>query len=413
MASTQVEEKTNKFEDFLIILIKYKRIIIINILIVTVAAIIISLLIENRYKSVASFISPKKKSGLFGDVTGFSSTIKDLSRTLGGKLGTVTDEAYNYLVILQSRTASEKIIEKFNLRQVYDIDKDKPFENVLSELENNVSFNIEDEGNILISVIDKSPVRAANMANFYIDILNEISTQLSVTEARSNRKFIEKRFNQVKVDITNIEDSLENFSKKYNVLEMKEQMKAAITVAAELQAQVEVAKIETELLKNNLGENNPLVLQSELKVEELNKRLMSMKLGEDKNLKSSLNLFIPFEKVPETGIKYLRLMRDFEIQNKLLEFLYPIYEQAKIEEQKNTPVVLVVDKAVPPQKKDSPKRTIIVLLAVLLSFFFSIGYVLIKESYSNLQDDETRYKKIKNGIIEPLKSSFRFRKSTR
>jgi uncharacterized protein involved in exopolysaccharide biosynthesis len=413
MSSTQIEEKTNKFEDFLIILIKYKRIIIINILLVTVAAVIISLLMENRYKSVASFISPKKKGGLFGDVTGFSSTIKDLSRTLGGKLGTVTDEAYNYLVILQSRTASEKVIEKFNLRQVYDIDKDKPFENVLSELENNVSFNIEDEGNILISVIDKSPVRAANIANFYIDILNEISTQLSVTEARSNRKFIEKRFNQVKADIANIEDSLEKFSKKYNVLEMKEQMKAAITVAAELQAQVEVAKIETELLNNNLGENNPLVLQSELKVEELNKRLMSMKLGGDKNLKSSLNLFIPFEKVPETGIKYLRLMRDFEIQNKLLEFLYPIYEQAKIEEQKNIPVVLVVDKAVPPQKKDSPKRTIIVFLAVLLSFFFSIGYVLIKESYSNLQDDEKRYKKIKNGIIEPLKSFFKFRKSTR
>ena len=67
---------------------------------------------------------------------------------------------------------------------------------------------------------------------------------------------------------------------------------------------------------------------------------------------------------------YVRLMRDYEIQNKLLEFIYPIYEQARIEEQKDMPVVLVVDTAIPPQKKSSPKRVLIVIGAFLISFFF-------------------------------------------
>lgn len=88
---------------------------------------------------------------------------------------------------------------------------------------------------------------------------------------------------------------------------------------------------------------------------------MTLKFGENKNLKSSLNLFIPFEKIPETGVAYVRLMRDYEyLENKLLEFLYPIYEQARIEEQKDIPVVLVVDKAIAPQKKSAPKRALIV-----------------------------------------------------
>ena len=410
MAQIQGNEKSNKLEDLLIILVKYRRLIFLNVLIVTIAAIIISLLLPLKYTAKASFISPKKKGGLFGDITGFSSTIKDLSRTLGGRLGAVSDEAYNYLVLLQSRTASERIIDHFNLREVYEISENKPFEDVIKELESNVDFNIEDEGNIVVSVTDKIPGRASDMANYYVLILNDLSTELGTTESRNNREFIEKRFNEVKVDIANIEDSLKIFSQQFNVLEMEEQMKAAITVAAELNAKVELAKIERDILKSNYGTENPMVQQAELNVQELSKRLVSLRFGEDKNLKSSLNLFIPFEKVPETGIKYIRLMREFEIQNKLLEFIYPIYEQAKIEEQKDIPVVLVVDEAIPPEKKSSPKRSLIVIGAFLLSFFFSTGFVLIKESYALLQSDEERYKKVKNGIVDPLKTIFKFGK---
>ena len=400
----------NHFEDFLIILVKYRKSIILNVFVVTLAAIILSIFIHNRYTAVSSFISPKQKGGLFGQLaSGFSSTIQSLSRTLGGRLGNVSEEAYSYLAILKSRSASESVINKFNLREVYEIDKKKPYEDVIKELEDNVDFHIQDEGNITVAVTDKSPERAAEMANYYVNILDDISTKLGVTEAHSNREFIEKRFNQLQVDIVNVEDSLESFSKEYNVLEMKEQMKAEITAAAELTAQMEVAKIERDLLKNNYGSNSPLVQQADYKVNEFDKRLAAMKFGSDKNLKSSLNLFIPFEKIPETGVKYIRLTREYEIQTKLLEFIYPIYEQAKIQEQEDIPAVLVVDKAIPPEKKSSPKRSLIVLAAFLISFLFSVGYALLKESYSSLKEDESRYRKIQNGIVRPLKATLKLK----
>ncbi|MEP0862082.1 MAG: hypothetical protein HRF52_11655 [Ignavibacterium sp.] len=396
-------EKSNRFEDLLIIILKYKRIIILNVTIVTIAAIIISLILPNKYTAQASFIAPKKKGGLFGDIAGFSSTISNISKVLGGRLGTVTEDAYNYLVILQSRTAALRVIEKFDLRNVYEIDADKPIEDILDELDNNVKFNVEDEGNIVISVTDKSPKRASDIANFYVQILNEMSIDLAVKEAKNNREFIEKRFFEIQDTIKFLEDSLKKFSKNFNVLELQEQVKGAITVAAQLKAEVELAKMERDLLKNNLGESHPLVLQADLKLKDLNKRLSTMKFGEDSNLKSSINFFIPFEKIPETGVLYLRLMRDYEIQNKLLEFIYPIYEQAKIEEQKNIPVVVVVDQAIPPEKKSSPKRTLIVVASLLMSFFISTGYVLIKNSFDQIKNDEDRYNKIKIGILDHFK----------
>lgn len=410
MKSNLNNEKSKKLEDFLVILVKYRKSIFINVLVVTISAVIVSLILEVKYTSVASIIPPKRSEGIFGDIAGFSSTIKDISRTLGGRLGNVSEEAYNYLVILQSRSASEKVINKFNLREVYEIDDDDPFEDVVGELEDNVDFTVEDEGNILISVTDTDSVRAADMANYYVEILNEINTTLSIREARSNREYIEKRFVQLQSDIAEIEDSLKKFSQEYNVLEMEEQYKAAITVAAELKAQTEFAKIERDLLKKNLSDDNPLVQQANLKVEELNKRLTEMKFGENKDLESSLNLFVPFKDIPKAGIQYLRLMRDYEIQNKLLEFIYPVYEQAKIEEQKNIPAVLVLDKALPPEKKSSPKRSIIVLSAFLLSFLFSVGYAIFKNSYETIQQDEIRYARIKNDIINPLRTFFKFSK---
>jgi len=410
MANSPVQVKSKRLEDLLIVIVKFRKLIFINVLLVTIATVIISLLIPNKYTATTSFISPKKKGGLFGDIAGFSNTIKDLSRTLGGRLGTVSDEAYNFLVILQSRTASEKVIKKFNLREVYEIDEDKPYEYVLKALSNYVDFNIEDEGNIVISVTDKIPERAAEMANYYVQILNEISTELNVTESRNNREFIEKRFIQAQNDILALEDSLESFSKNYNVLEMEEQIKVAIEVAAKTKAQLEIAKLEREILIKNYGENSPLVQQADLKVHEFTNQLSNLKFGEDKNLKSSLNIFVPFASIPETGVMYIRLMRNYEIQGKILEFIYPIYEQAKIEEQKDIPVVLVVDEAIPPERKSSPKRSLIVIGAFLLSFFFSLSYVLIKESYNTLQSDEGRYKKVKEGIIDPLRSSIKLRR---
>jgi uncharacterized protein involved in exopolysaccharide biosynthesis len=404
--------KKNKFEDFLIILIKHRKLIVLNVLIITLLAVAVSFIIPKKYTAVASVIPPKKKGGLFGDITGFSSTLKDITKTIGGRLGNVSDEAYNYLVILQSRTASEKVIEKFNLRSRYNFDYDDPFEDVLKELQSNVDFTIEDEGNLLISVSDKVPDSSAMIANYYVEILNNLSTELSIIEAKNNREFIEKRLDQVKADLASIEDSLKIFSKKKKVLAIDEQIKGAINVAAELNAQLELAKIERDILSSSLGVDNPLVLQAKIKIEELQKRLEGLNFGDNRNLRSSVNFFIPFENVPETGIQYIRLMRDLEIQTKLMEFIFPIYEQAKIEEQKSTPVVLVLDKAISPERKSSPKRMIIIAAAFVLSLFFSIGFALFKESYSEIKKDETRYNKIRNGIILPLKNIFRSNKKS-
>jgi hypothetical protein len=59
--------------------------------------------------------------------------------------------------------------------------------------------------------------------------------------------------------------------------------------------------------------------------------------------------------------------------NTMLEYVIPIFEQAKFSEQKMTPVLNVIDDAIPPIKRSSPQRTV---SSVLLAAFFTTAFFL-------------------------------------
>jgi tyrosine-protein kinase Etk/Wzc len=399
--------KNKTFTDFLIILIKWHKIIFWNVFIITIISLVISFMVPKWYTSTASIIPPKSSGGLLGDITNISSTIKDLSKSLG-KLGSVSNEAYSFLAILESRTSYEKVIKKFNLREVYEFDADDYIEEVIQKLEGNVEVNVADEGNINIKVTDEDPHRAADMATYFVELLNEISTELGTYEARNNREFIEKRYLQCLDDLKVAEDSLKVFSEEYSVYSISDQTKASITAAAELKAKIEIEKIELDLMKKNFGNTSPFVKDKEIVIVELGKRLKEFKYTDEKT-KNDINLFTPFSELPQVGVKLLRLKANYELQTKILEFILPVYEQAKIEEKKDIPVCLLLDKPVPAEKKAGPKKAIIVGASFLVSFFLSIILVLILEAIEELKKDNIKYEKINNGIVIPLRKILLFK----
>jgi len=90
--------------------------------------------------------------------------------------------------------------------------------------------------------------------------------------------------------------------------------------------------------------------------------------------------------VAELGVGYLRLYREVEIQSKLLELMLPVYEQAKFEEKKEKPSVLVLDIAVPAERKSWPKRLLIVFLSGSSAFLLSFFYVIAKARWDALRE---------------------------
>ena len=115
------------------------------------------------------------------------------------------------------------------------------------------------------------------------------------------------------------------------------------------------------------------------------------KLNEIKKKGMPESPLIPYSNIPEAAINYYRILRDIEINNEILKFVLPLYEQARFEEQKDIPVLQVVDYAVPPPKKAYPPRTILTLSIMI----FSIILVKENENWKN----EPKYLYIKQNMF--------------
>ncbi len=377
-------EEINLF-DYFNVLLKWKRFIGWNMLVLLVFVTGITFIMSNTYKSKVSLLPPKQRgttSGLLQLTKEFLPAANPLSK-LGG-----SQESYNYLAILKSRSAMETVVRKFNLFEVYGIDT-VYMEKAVKELEGNAEFDIQDEGTITIEVWDKDKKRAADMANYFAQILNDISIDLGTREAKNNREFIQKRYEAIKDDLRATEDSMKVFQAKYGIFSLPDQTKAAVASVAELKSEAVMREVELGVLKNSMGPDNAGVRAKQMEVDQLNLKLREIKFGtNDWFGNKSSAFFVPFKDLPELGTQYLRLYRDLEIQNKVLEFVVPMYEQAKVEEQKDVPVVLVLDKAVPAERKDKPKRMIILITTAILGFLLNALAIFLFESFRSRQSEQ-------------------------
>jgi tyrosine-protein kinase Etk/Wzc len=118
-------------------------------------------------------------------------------------------------------------------------------------------------------------------------------------------------------------------------------------------------EVQRDVLRKSFGSTHPLLTQMQSEIDASKKRLLVL---------------------PELGLEMARLFREVEIQTRLLAFLLPQYEQAKIQEVRDTPTVQIIDPAVPPQLKYAPKRLFIVLGAFFSSLLIGMILTLNLES---------------------------------
>jgi tyrosine-protein kinase Etk/Wzc len=365
-------ENKNNFFEFLTVTVKYRWFLFFFILIITGAAITYALLAPKWYKSTASVL-PAEKTDFLSAITGVSSLIKNFSPSRGLSALTGPTETDKYIAILKSSSVIDDVIRTFDLKKVYDLE-DAYSEKIYKSLMSNLEIEVQEEGNLTVSVYDKNPQRAANIANFMISKLNEISTRLSSTNAKANRVFIEKRYIQNKHDIDSLENQMKDFQKKYGVTAVPEQIEATLKSMSEIYVDLYKKEVQYNYLSQSLGSEHPSTRNAKIELDELNKKITELNQGKDK-AQQDYKLLIPMKLAPELANKYLKIYQELKIQYSILEFVTPLYEQAKIEEIRNTPTVLILDKATPADHKARPKAMI--YGAVSFSASVILGFVII------------------------------------
>jgi uncharacterized protein involved in exopolysaccharide biosynthesis len=163
---------------------------------------------------------------------------------------------------------------------------------------------------------------------------------------------------------------------------VREQSKSAIEAAAGIKGQLAAAVVQLEVLRLSATETNPQVIQQKRQIDELKRQLAQTQYGRGIDLpaegpnpgQTRREFHVPFAKVPELEMEFLRLTREVKVQEAVFATLTQSYEQAKIAEARDTPVVQLLDKAIPGEQPSKPRTRLNMAIAGALSL--SLGVLL-------------------------------------
>ncbi|GFE58596.1 Wzz/FepE/Etk N-terminal domain-containing protein [Geobacter sp. AOG1] len=348
--------------DYLIVLLKWKRLIVWTTVAAVVLSAIVSLLIPKIYKAEARILPPQQASG------GAASQLLNQLGGLGVSPGLVGMKTTNdlYIGLLKSRTVLDRMVDRFNLLVVYNV---KYREDARREFSKALKIKDDKKSSIIaLGVEDRDPKRSADMTNALIEELKDVTQNIALTEASQRRLFFEEQLKNVKTALTRSEESLKGYQEQTGVIEIKEQAKALIDSIARLHAQIAAKEVELKVLKTHATQRNPDRQQVEEELRGLQEQLAKLQSKKGSNS----DTLVPTGKMPEAGAGSLRKIRDVKYNETLYELLAKQYEIAKIDEARDAAIIQVLDKALPPEKKVKPNRLNLIATTAFMSFFLAI-----------------------------------------
>lgn len=367
---TLSQEGTQAWWNLLGVLYRWRRFIIVVTSIMAVASVIISLLLPNWFKASSRLLLPSSSSGGIA-----SALLGDISTAAQSLLGGGGGDYVRYMAILNSRSVLDDVVREFDLIAVYELEEEEfPVEEARATLSDNVEFVVDQEYDFFsVEVMDKDPQRAADMSNFFVQKLEEINNDLSKQTAGNFRAYVEERYELAGQAREAMLDSLAAFQREYGVIDLEAQTEAFFTQLAAMRADAVQLEIQLASLKGQFGENNRQVQNLSMLVDAANTQYQEALDG------SEAVLPVSREAAPEMVRKYLHLTLERTIQERILELVAPMLEQARFEEERNSQALQVVDAAVAPVEKFKPKRSIICIAATLSAFILAVLFALVMD----------------------------------
>jgi tyrosine-protein kinase Etk/Wzc len=382
------ESPQNKVDIFsyLTVLVSYRRFIFLNFIVVCVIVAVISFFLPQWYRANTTILPPQTESLNLGIASSLLGAASGLGSSYSLPLMATPSDVY--AAILKSRTVTKSVVEKENLMTAYRL---KSEDAAIKELSSRVAVNVTAEGLIILSYEDRNRNRAAEVANCFVQELDRVNRETSSSKAKNARIFIEERLAKTQKDLSSAEENLQKFQENNKTLVLDEQMKSAIQKAADLKAEMVSSEIELNVLSKTMSPSHPQIQSLKSRINEINRQLDLLEWGDQKEKPEDKTVLdVSFNQVPSLSLQLARLIREVKIQETVFELLTQQYEQYKIEENKDTPTVQVLDKAVPPEKRARPKRGFLVAISGILSLFASVALVFGQEyvKRSKIQNPE-------------------------
>lgn len=376
-----------------------------------IASAAIAFLIPKQYESATRIMPPDQPGGsaamlaaMAGKaLAGGAGGAGGLAGVAGGLFGMKNSGAL-FVDLLQSGTIRGHLVEQFDLQKVY---RTRYRQDAVKRLSRRTEITEDRKsGVITIVVTDTNRRRARDMAQAYVDQLDQLVARVNTSSARREREFIEHRLVAVQQDLEKAQIELSEFASKNTTLDIKEQTRAMVDAGAKLQAQLIVAKSEVDSLEQIYTPENVRVRAAQSRVAELERDLKKMSgqgLTAGDNQTDESALYPPLRQLPILGVQWADLYRKVKIQEAVFDLLTEQYEAARIEEAKSIPIVSVIDPPSWPEKKSFPPRLLLIIGLTGVAVLAGSAWVVIQDRWRRVCHDDLR-KLLAHEILVSCKS---------
>lgn len=370
--------------DLLILLAQHKKLIAGMTLLFAAFSLGISLLLPAQYTAMVSILPPQQGSSMS---SALMSQLGGMAALAGGSLG-IKNPNDQYIAMFKSQTVENAMVQKYGLMQEYHA---KLLSGAAKAFEGHAKIDGSGkDGLIHISVTDRDPRRAAELANGYIDQYRALSEHLAIGEAAQRRLFFEKQLEQAKNNLANAEDALKNTQQTTGIIEANSQARALVESAASLRAKIAAQEVTVQGMRTYAAGQNTQLTEAEKELDGLRGQLAQLSSSSDGG-----DSLIPTKgKISDAGLDYMRKLRDVKYNETIFEILAKQFEMAKLDEAKEGALIQVVDPAIVPDRKSAPKRGLIVIVSIVAGFLFGVFATLLQAAFEHMKKSSEVSKKL-------------------
>jgi uncharacterized protein involved in exopolysaccharide biosynthesis len=291
----------------------------------------IALLLPSWYRAESKLLPPDDTGNAgFGLLAGMiqTSALNNLGFTTTSTPSDVFGE------ILESRRLSEAAVERFGYMQIYHR---KGMDRTVKEFHRHLDVGVNAAGLLTVAFEDRDARRAADVTNFLVAELDRFNVETYKTRGKRLRIFLEGRLGEVQRQLVTAEEKLLAYERLHRVVSSADAEKVSGV------SDILVQKFNLETQRAYVSSYS------------------SPGNTELQNIDRQLNaLNTEIGKLPDVKMEGARLTLDVEVQRKLLILMTTQYEDARMQETRDTPTVTVLDEASAPQMRVRPKRSLIV-----------------------------------------------------
>ncbi len=361
--------------DYLLVLVKWRRLLIAGTLAATAAAAGVSLLLPERWTARTSLLPPEEEAVGIG--RSLLPGAGGLPLGLAGLVG-LPIPSERLLTLLESRRLLGLAVDRHELVRVYGAPHRDAAVEWLSEA---VESELGDDGSLVLRATAGTPELAADLANTLAALLDSLNREYRQRQASSLRVFLEGRVRSTREELGADASRLRDFQDAHGVVDIESQTAAAVDVAKGLAFELSLKQVELGVLSRQVAPDHGDRQALAMRVEELDRQLralvgdLSRRMGGAPGA-SERPLGPPLRELPGLMQDYAALTLQVKMREEVLLFLGAQLEEAKLREARDTPTLQVLDPATPPKARSAPRRALLTaaaggsaaVLLVLLAF---------------------------------------------